>query len=56
MPGIVTTVPIHRPEARTRLALSLSNSLPDRGWVDVEVLDATGAAIPGYERAACRHL
>ena len=56
MPGIITTVSIHRPEARTRLALSLGNWLPDRGWVDVEVLDATGAAIPGYERAACRNL
>ena len=56
MPGIVTTVPIRRPEARTRLALSVSNSLPGRGWVDVEVLDEAGSAIPGYERAACRHL
>ncbi|MBM3933225.1 MAG: hypothetical protein FJ319_02815 [SAR202 cluster bacterium] len=58
MPGWAVTQPIEVVSpANTRLILNVSEAIPNRSWVDVEVLDtATMEPIPGYTRNECRPL
>jgi len=51
-PGTLTTRPIEVKNAdRARLTLNVSDTLPWRDWVEVEVLDAaTGKPVEGYSR------
>jgi hypothetical protein len=42
--------------APARLAVNVSATRPRRDWLQVEVLDAAGAPLPGYGRSDCRPL
>ena len=54
-PGSALTEPIAVIDPQhTRLILNVSEAIPSRDWVDVEILDAqTGRVLEGYARANC---
>lgn len=51
--GAATTRVLTAAEPVEDLALNVSRARPGRDWVQVEVLDASGAPLPGYGRADC---
>ena len=52
-----TTAPIEAGAEPAAVHLNVSDLLPYRDWVEVEVLDAdSGRVVPGYGREDCRHL
>ena len=57
-PGYAVTQPIEVREAtRVQLTVNVSDVIPRRDWVEVEILDAaTGSVIAGFERQACEDI
>ncbi len=55
VPGFAVTTPIALTDpGRTRLILNVSDTIPARSWVDVEVLDAdTLETLAGFSRSDC---